>query len=107
MDLPAGYREQFEKRPVKERKLNPRQVLCMQIVAELEIDPGKARGIFFSILTDRELREIWQTSRSWKVNPRALFWKKYHQKVKQVKEFMDYTPPVDNSLDNRAGGSTI
>ena len=107
MDLPARYNDMLSAQRRKERKLNPRQVLCMQIVAELEIEPGKARGIFFSILTDKELRELWQTSRSWKVNPRALFWKQYHQKVKQVKEFLDYIPGVDNSVDDRAGRSTI
>lgn len=70
----------------KGRKLNERQELVNQICCELNIEQKYAKGVYFTVLTNDELREEWQKARAWKVNPAALFNKNVRAKNRQIKE---------------------
>ena len=72
--------------PKKARKLNPRQELIEQITCELNIDPKYRRGIYFTLLTNAELKEEWQIARAWKKNPAALFNKRVRQKNREIRD---------------------
>lgn len=69
----------------KTRKLNPRQELIEQITCELNIDPKYRKGIYFTLLTDDELKQEWQKARSWKINPSALFNKNVRAKNNAIR----------------------
>ena len=59
-----------------------------KIVYELGIEDKRKRGIYFLAnekITDRELYDMWQQARSWKVNPPALFYKLLNARSAEIK----------------------
>lgn len=76
----------------KSKKLSPRKEMIEKIIYELGIDEDRKRGIYFLCnekITDKELYDIWQQARSWKVNPPALFYKLLKAKRKEMQKQLD------------------
>ena len=72
--------------PKKARVLNERQELIKRICHELGIENKYEKGIYFTLLTNKELEDEWQRARTWKVNPSALFNKNIRRINKEIKE---------------------
>jgi hypothetical protein len=80
-----AYRERV-KEMKKVRQQNDRQELVNKICDDLKIEKKYARGIYFTLLTNKELTEEWEKARAWKVNPPALFNKRVRSRNKEIKE---------------------
>ena len=80
-----AYRERV-KEMKKVREQNDRQQLVNMICDDLKIEQKYKRGIYFTLLTNKELREEWETSRKWKIAPAALFNKRIRAKNREIRE---------------------
>lgn len=72
----------------KGRELTGRALLLSQLMAELGFEQSDGRKIFgqTSKMTEIEIRDIWQRSRSWKKAPKALFWTLVKRKNIEIRE---------------------
>lgn len=80
-----AYKERV-KEMKKVRKQNERQELINQITYELKIERKHARWIYFTLLTNKELRAEADKALAWKVNPGALFSKNVRARNAEIRK---------------------